>query len=75
MIGNVIDGVIIGRCLGVDSMAAFGIISPLMVAFALFGTIIATGSRNFFTRLVGEGKIKDAQGIFSLSLLFSVGLS
>lgn len=75
MIGNVIDGVIIGRCLGVDSMAAFGIISPLMVAFALFGTIIATGSRNFFTRLVGEGRIKDAQGIFSLSLLFSVGLS
>lgn len=73
MIGSLIDGVIIGRCLGVESMAAFGIISPLMVAFSLFGTIIATGSRNLFTRLIGEGRIKDAQGIFSLSLIFSIG--
>ena len=40
MIGNIVDGVIIGRCLGVDSMAAFGIVSPVMVVFALIGAII-----------------------------------
>ncbi len=73
MLGNLVDGVIIGRCLGVDSMAAFGIVSPLMVVFSLFGTIIATGSRNYFTKLVGEGKIGEAQGVFSMSFFLSVG--
>ena len=73
MLGNIVDGVIIGRCLGVDSMAAFGIVSPLMTCFALFGTVISTGSRNRFTRLIGEGKLKEAQGIFSLAITMTVG--
>ncbi|MBR1476576.1 MAG: ATP-binding protein [Lachnospiraceae bacterium] len=72
MIGNIVDGVIIGRCLGVDSIAAFGIVSPMMVVFSLAGTIVATGSRNCFTRLIGEGKIKEAQNIFSMSFAVSV---
>ncbi|SFG45412.1 MATE family efflux transporter [Oribacterium sp. WCC10] len=75
MLGNLIDGVIIGRCLGVDSMAAFGIVSPLMTCFALFGTVISTGSRNRFTRLIGEGKLKEAQGIFSLAITVTVGIA
>ncbi len=73
IIGNIVDGVIIGQYLGVESMAAFGIVSPMMVVFSIFGTIIATGSRNRFTRLLGEGKRQEAQGIFSLSLLLSIG--
>ena len=73
MIGNIVDGMIIGRCLGVDSMAAFGIVSPIMVVFALIGAIVQTGSRNRFTRLIGEGKVGDAQKVFSLSFLLSVG--
>lgn len=40
MIGNIVDGVIIGRYLGVDSMAAFGIVSPVMMVFALIGAIV-----------------------------------
>ena len=75
MVGAVVDGVIIGRCLGLDSMAAFGIISPLMAVFSLFGVILSTGSRNRFTRLIGEGKMNRAQGVFSLSLLLSVGFA
>ena len=51
MLGNIVDGVIIGRCLGVDSMAAFGIVSPIMTVFALIGAILCNGSRNRFTRL------------------------
>ena len=72
MIGNIVDGMIIGRCLGVDSMAAFGIVSPVMVVFALIGAIIQTGSRNRFTRLMGEGRIGEAQKVFSLSFLLSI---
>ena len=74
MIGNIVDGVIIGRCLGVDSMAAFGIISPIMMVFALIGAIVQTGSRNRFTRLMGEGKISEAQKVFSLAFLLTMGI-
>ena len=72
MTDNIVDGMIIGRCLGVDSMAAFGIVSPVMVVFALIGAIIQTGSRNRFTRLMGEGRIGEAQKVFSLSFLLSI---
>ena len=34
-IGHLVDGVVIGQCLGVESTAAFGVVSPLMVAFAI----------------------------------------
>lgn len=71
-IGKMIDGIIIGKYLGVESIAAYGIISPLMSIFSVFGTIVSTGSRNCFTRTIGKGKTNEAQGIFSLSLLFSL---
>ena len=74
-IGQLVDGVIIGQCLGVDSIAAYGLISPLMFIFVLFGSIISSGSRNKFTRLVGEGKLDEANGIFSLSWVLAVGLA
>ena len=74
-IGQLIDGVIIGQCLGVDSIAAYGLISPLMFVFVLFGAIISSGSRNRFTRLVGEGKVAEANGIFSLSWVLAVGMA
>ena len=74
-IGQLIDGVIIGQCLGVDSIAAFGLISPLMFVFVLFGAIISAGARNRFTRLIGEGKTDEATGIFTLSCVLSVGMA
>lgn len=73
MIGSIVDGIIIGQFLGVEAMAAFGLISPLMVVFSLSGSIVSTGSRNRFTRLIGEGRQREAQGVFSLSVLLSVG--
>lgn len=74
-IGSLIDGVIIGQCLGVDSVTAFGIISPLMFVFALIGSIVSSGSRNRFTRIMGEGKIEEARGVFSLACILSVGMA
>ncbi len=45
-IGSLIDGVVIGQFLGVDSLAAFGLVSPVVIVFALFGAVIAYGARN-----------------------------
>ena len=74
-IGRMVDRVFIGQCLGVKSIAAFGIISPLMFVLTIFGSFIATGSRNHFTRLSGEGDLEKAKGIFSLSMILSVGFA
>ena len=74
-IGSMVDGVIIGQYLGSDSIAAFGVISPLLTVFSVFGAIVATGSRTRFTKLIGEGKVKDAQSVFSLSCILSIGLA
>ena len=38
-VGSMIDGVVIGQFLGVDSIAAFGIINPLMIAFSIIGAV------------------------------------
>lgn len=72
-IGQVIDGLIIGQCLGVDSIAAFGIISPLLIVFSLFGAIVSTGSRNNFTKCMGMGETQKAKRVFSLALFLSGG--
>ena len=74
-IGSLIDGIVIGQCLGVDSMAAFGLVSPVIIVFSLFGAIIASGARNRFTMLVGGGDLDGAKGVFTLSLLMGVGMS
>lgn len=74
-VGSLVDGIVIGQSLGVDSMAAFGLVSPLMIVFSLFGALISAGARNRFTRLVGGGELERARGVFTLSVLLSVGLA
>ena len=74
-IGSLIDGVVIGQCLGMDSMAAFGLVSPVVIVFSLFGAIVASGARNRFTMLIGTGDHEGARGVFTLSMLMGVGLS
>ena len=74
-IGSMVDGIVIGQCLGVDSMAAFGVITPLMIVFSLSGTMVSSGARNRFTRLAGEGRIAQAQGVFTMSCVLSIGLA
>ena len=62
---SLIDGVVIGQFLGVDSMAAFGLVSPILIVFALIGAVLASGARNRFTILIGLrmaiGSAKDVQ--------------
>ena len=73
--GALIDGVVIGQFLGVNATAAFGVISPIIVVFALFGAVVASGARNHFTHLVGSGCVEEAQGVFTLSVVLSVSFA
>ena len=73
MLGSAVDGIVIGRFLGSDSMAAFGIISPIVVFYTLMSGMLASGSRNRFTRLIGAGRADEAQRVFSLAFLVTIG--
>lgn len=74
-VGSLIDGVVIGQFLGLRSMAAFGLVNPIVIIYALIGAVLASGSRSRFTLLVGSGDLAGARGVFSLSVLMSAGLS
>lgn len=74
-VGSMVDGVVIGQFLGVDSIAAFGIINPLMIAFSIIGAVVAAGARNRFTKLLGAGKTEQARNVFSLACILSAGIA
>ena len=74
-LGSLIDGIIIGQYLGVNSIAAFGIVNPLMVILALIGAVLAYGARSRFVRLIGSGKTKEAQNVFSLACALAAGIA
>ena len=74
-VGSMVDGVVIGQFLGVDSIAAFGIINPLMIAFSIIGAVVSAGARNRFTRLLGAGKTEHARNVFSLACILSAGIA
>ncbi|MBR6007208.1 MAG: ATP-binding protein, partial [Clostridia bacterium] len=73
VIGSLVDGVIIGQFLGVDSLAAFGLIAPIEVVLVLIGAVLASGARTRFLHLIGKGQVKEAQGVFSLAVTLAVG--
>lgn len=70
-IGSLIDGIIIGQYLGVDSIAAFGIVNPLLVILAVIGAVLSIGARSKFVYLMGAGKTSQAQNLFSLACALS----
>ena len=45
MVGIVIDGIVIGRFLGPDSMAAYGLVTPVINLATAFSGILATGAQ------------------------------
>ncbi len=74
-VGSMVDGIVIGQFLGVDSIAAFGIINPLMIAFSIIGAVVSAGARNRFTSLLGAGKTEQARQVFSLACALSTGFA
>ena len=74
-VGPLIDGVVIAAFLGADGVKEFGIVNPALIVYNVIGSVFAVGSVTLCTRLVGRGKTEDAQGAFSVSLLWILGLS
>ena len=59
MVGIVVDGIVIGRFLGPDSMAAYGLVTPVINLATAFSGILATGAQIICAQHIGAGSKKN----------------
>ena len=72
MLGIVIDGIVIGRFLGKDSMAAYGLVTPVINLATAFSGILATGAQIICAQRLGAGKKEKARQAFSMCMIITV---
>ena len=72
MIGIVIDGIVIGRFLGEDSMAAYGLVTPVINLATAFSGILATGAQVVCAQRLGSGNAEKARRAFSMCMVVTV---
>ncbi|MBR1482508.1 MAG: hypothetical protein IJ598_06010 [Ruminococcus sp.] len=75
MVGIVIDGIVIGRFLGPDSMAAYGLVTPIINLATAFSGVLATGAQIICAQRLGAGNIKKARSAFSVCMLMTIIIS
>ena len=75
MLGIVIDGIVIGRFLGPDSMAAYGLVTPIINLATAFSGILAAGSQIICAQHLGAGNKKKARRAFSMCMVVTVIVS
>ena len=70
-----IDSIMIGRFLGVDSMSAYGLATPLLLVFAAFGSLISSGVQVLCGKTIGKGDREGTSACFSASLFLAAAVS
>lgn len=75
MVGIVIDGIVIGRFLGPDSMAAYGLVTPVINLATAFSGILATGAQVICAQHLGAGNVQKARRTFSMCMLITAIIS
>ncbi len=67
-----VDGILIGRFLGSEGLAAFNLVFPVFSFLVAFGIVIASGGSAIVGKFLGEKKIKEAKQIFNLAIILTV---
>lgn len=70
-----IDSIMIGRFLGVDSMAAYGLSNPLLLAFAAIGSMVSAGVQVMCSKSLGSGDQKANNTYYSVTVVLCVAVS
>ena len=70
-----IDSIMIGRFLGLESMSAYGYSTPVLLVFAAVGSMISAGVQVMCGRTMGSGDRKGTNACFSVSVVLAVGFS
>lgn len=66
-----VDGAVIGNCLGVDAVAAYGLVWPVVLVYGFIAAVFGGGTRTIYSQLVGKGKIDEANRVFSVACIVS----
>ena len=72
---GVIDAIFISRGLGSDAIAAHGVASPIFTFLCIFAYMAAAGIQHACTASVGKGKLRQANGLYNLAILATLGLA
>ena len=70
-----IDSIMIGRFLGVDSVSAYGLATPLLLVFAAFGSLISAGVQVLCGKTMGRGDREGTNAGFTVSMTLGLGIS
>ncbi len=66
-----VDSIMIGRFLGVDSMSAYGFATPLLLVFAAFGSMISAGVQVVCGKTVGNGDREGTDACYTAAMLLA----
>ncbi|MBO4377886.1 MAG: ATP-binding protein [Clostridia bacterium] len=70
-----IDSIMIGRFLGEDAIAAYGLANPLLLAIGAIGSLLAAGIQVVCSRSLGRGSQEETNAGFSSALAVAAGIS
>jgi Na+-driven multidrug efflux pump len=69
-----VDSMMIGRFLGVDSMTAYGLANPVLLIFAAYGAMLSAGIQVMCGKTMGAGDKEGTNACFSASAVLALGV-
>ncbi|MBR3144381.1 MAG: ATP-binding protein [Clostridia bacterium] len=75
MICMLVDSIIIGRFLGVNAMAAYGLSNPVLLVFAAIGSMLSAGIQVVCGKSMGCGDREGTNRCFSAAVLLVTAIS
>ena len=75
MLCMLVDSIMIGRFLGVDSMTAYGLATPVLLVFAALGSMLAAGIQVMCGKTMGSGSMEETNKCFSVSVFLALAIS
>ena len=75
ILGMMIDGIIIGRFLGADRTAAYGMVSPILIVASLFGGLLSSGATTYLSQHLAKGEQEAFNQLFSVVIFTAVLIS
>ncbi len=66
-----IDGILVGRSLGENGLAAINLCMPVYLVFCTIGALIAAGASIVSSREIGRHNIEKSYGVFKSAILIS----
>ena len=75
MLGIVIDGIVIGRFLGPESMAAYTLATPISNLVMALSGLMTEGTQVMCALNLGKGNVKRARNVFSVCMIATLAIS